>query len=242
MSDYVIFKFRAINKRLMVSLINGELYFSQPSCLNDPFDCRVDVLKALDNAILQSSSSSQDTLTKLRGMQGFFEKVQADTAQVGVCSFSLELNNPLMWSHYADEHRGVCLMYRFPETYFYDTQDRILGIDRVEYGTSPLTDWFVGRAPSLGSFDDFGADLVTKILTIKAKPWEYEQEVRILRRTPGTELLAQNHLRQICFGLEASKADVGLITKILKQGQCDLTLCKMVRCSDTDFGLRAEEI
>lgn len=242
MSDYVVFKFRAINKRLMASLINGELYFSQPSCLNDPFDCRVDLLKALDNAILQSSSSNQETLKKLRDMQEFFEKVQADTANVGVCSFSLQLNNPLMWSHYADEHRGVCLMYCFPETYFYDTQDRILGIDRVEYGTSPLTDWFVGRAPSLGSFTDFGVDLLTKILTIKAKPWEYEQEVRILRRTPGPELLAKNYLRQICFGLETPRAEVDLIKKILKQGQYDLTLCKMVRCSDTDFGLDVVEI
>ena len=89
MSDYIVFKFRAINKNLLGSLVNGELYFAEPKFLNDPFDCRVDVLRALDNAILKSSSPSRETLTKLRGMQEFFEKVQADTAKVGVCSFSL---------------------------------------------------------------------------------------------------------------------------------------------------------
>ena len=89
MSDYIVFKFRAINKNLLASLVNKELYFAEPRCLNDPFDCRVDVLRALDNAILKSSSPSRETLTKLRGMQEFFEKVQADTAKVGVCSFSL---------------------------------------------------------------------------------------------------------------------------------------------------------
>ena len=242
MSDYIVFKFRAINKNLLGSLVNGELYFAEPKFLNDPFDCRVDVLRALDNAILKSSSPSRETLTKLRGMQEFFEKVQADTAKVGVCSFSIELNNPLMWSHYANEHRGVCLMYRFPKEYFYDTQDRILGITQVHYDANPLTDWFVARTSKLGSFADFGTDLITRILTIKSKPWEYEREVRILRRTPGIEPVATKHLEQVCFGLQTSEADVGLITKILEQGHYDLTLCRMVRCHDTDFGLRVEEI
>ena len=242
MSDYIVFKFRAINKNLLSSLVNKELYFAEPRFLNDPFDCRVDILRALDNAIQKSPSPSGEILTKLRGMQKFLEKVQADTAKVGVCSFSLELNNPLMWSHYANEHRGVCLMYRFQEKYFYDTQDRILGTDRVHYDTSPLTDWFIARAPKLGSFADFGTDLITKILTIKSEPWKYEREVRILRRTPGLEAIDTKHLEQVCFGLETSEADVDLITKILKQSQYDVTLCKMVRSNDSDFGLRVEEI
>ena len=71
-----------------------------------------------------------------------------------------------MWSHYANEHRGVCLMYRFPKEYFYDTQDRILGITQVHYDANPLTDWFVARTSKLGSFADFGTDLITRILTI----------------------------------------------------------------------------
>jgi hypothetical protein len=179
MSDFIMFKFRSINKYLLASLVNSELYFAQPSCLNDPFDCRVEVLRSLDNAIIKSSPENRETLMKLRQMQGFFEKVQTDVSQIGVCSFSLHLNNPLMWSHYANSHRGVSLMYTFPEAYFYENEDSILGIDRVEYDSSPLTDWFIRRAPSLGSFEEFGIALVSKILTIKAKPWKYEGEVRI---------------------------------------------------------------
>ena len=37
----------------------------------------------------------------------------------GVCCFSAVINNPLLWSHYADQHRGVCIGYslaRVPET------------------------------------------------------------------------------------------------------------------------------
>lgn len=242
MSDYIIFKFRAINKHLLASLVNSEIYFAQPSCLNDPFDCRVEVFRALENAIIQSPPECHENLMKLRKMEVFFEKVQSDASRIGVGSFSLEINNPLMWSHYATNHRGVALMYSFPEAYFYANEDRILGIDRVEYDTSPLTDWFVHQAPSLGTIEEFGVALIKKILTIKAKPWEYENEVRILRSTPGVESIDRKHLRQVCFGIETAEADEALITKIIKQGQYDLTLCKMVRCSDTDFGIKPEEI
>jgi hypothetical protein len=242
MSDYTMFRFREINKHLLASLVNSEIYFAQPNCLNDPFDCRVEVLKSLDNAISKSSPENRETLLKLRQMQDFFEKVQADVSQVGVSSFSLDLNNPLMWSHYADQHRGVSLMYNFPETYFHDNKDRILGIDQVEYDVNPLTNWFLRRASSLGTFEEFGIALICKILTIKSKPWEYEGEVRILRRTHGLESLDRKYLRQVCFGLETPKADVELVSNILKHGQYDITLCRMVRCCETDFGLKPEEI
>jgi hypothetical protein len=242
MSDYNVFKFRAINKYLLDSLVKSELYFARPSFLNDPFDCRVDVIRSLDNAIIKSSSESREALMKLRQMHDFFEKVQTDLSQIGVCSFSLELSNPLMWSHYADYHRGVSLMYSFTEEYFYENMDRILGIDRVVYDTNPLTNWFISRAPKLGSFEEFGIALISKILTIKAKQWNYEDEVRILRKTPGVEHLDRKNLRQVCFGLETTESDVALVTKILKQGQYEPTLCRMVRCNETDFGLKSEEI
>jgi len=242
MSDSIIFKFRAINKHLLASLINSEIYFAQPSCLNDPFDCRVDVLRALENAIIKAPPESREALVKLRKMDGFFEKVQTDVSQFGVCSFSLEINNPPMWSHYANDHRGVSLLYSFPEAYFYDNKDRILGIVPVEYDTNPLTDWFISRAPNLGSFEEFGVNLVSKILSIKAKQWGYEGEARILRTTPGVEPLERNHLKQVCFGLETPEADVALITNIIRQSNYDLTLCRMVRCRETDFGIKPVEI
>ena len=242
MSDYGIFKFRAIDKYLLASLVNSEIYFAQLSCLNDPFDCRVDIRRALDNAIIKSPPERRDALRKLRKMQGFLEKVRTKVSEIGVNSFSLELNNPLMWSHYADGHRGISLMYSIPDAYFYDKKDTILGMTPVEYATNPLTDWFVGPDFSLGSKEEFGLPLVKKILTIKAKPWEYEDEVRILRRTPGVESLERKHLKQVYFGLQTTEADRALVTKIIKQGQYDLTPSRKVRCSETDFGIKPEEI
>jgi hypothetical protein len=51
----------------------------------------------------------------------FFDDFILPLQKVGVCSFSLSLDKPLctsaLWSHYADGHRGVCLLYRFPESF-----------------------------------------------------------------------------------------------------------------------------
>ena len=237
-----MFKFRAINKYLLASLINSEIYFARPNRLNDPFDCRVEVLRSLENAIIKAPLDCREALMKLREMDDFFEKIQTDVSQFGVCSFSLELKNTLMWSHYANNHRGISLLYSFPEAYFNDNKDRILGIVQVEYGTNPLTDWFLHRTPNLGSFEEFGIALVSKILSIKAKLWEYEGEARILRTTPGVEPLDRKYLKQVCFGLETAEADVQLVTNVIKKGGYELTLCRMVRCSETDFGIKPEEI
>lgn len=162
MRDYVIFKFREINKHQLTSLINSEIYFAQPSCLNDPFDCRVEVLRSLDNAIIKAPLEKCEALMKLRKMDNFFENVQNDVSQFGVSSFSLKLNNTLMWLYYSNNHRGISLMYIFPESYFYDNKDRILGIVHVDYGTNPLTDWFIRRAPTLVHLRNSGSNLFPK--------------------------------------------------------------------------------
>ena len=46
---YQYFKFRVINKYLLESLMQGALYFASPEELNDPFDCNLDIKKAIIN-------------------------------------------------------------------------------------------------------------------------------------------------------------------------------------------------
>lgn len=96
MTEYVLFKYRKIDKNLLKSLVHSEIFFAGPDKLNDPFDCRVDILKALENAISRAPDQSRAKLEKLRSMSGFFETVQADFEKVGVCSFALDLRCSLM--------------------------------------------------------------------------------------------------------------------------------------------------
>jgi len=242
MTENVLFKFRKIDKFVLKSLVHSEFYFARPDRLNDPFDCKVDILMALENAISRSEMPSRQNLEKLRGMRGFFEKVQTDLENMGVCSFSLELENPLMWSHYADDHRGVCLTYSLPDSFFYETAKEILGIAKVHCDINPLSDWFLKEANGLVSFEKFGISLIKKALTVKARPWEYEQEVRIVRRTDGAHAIDKRYLKQVCFGLATPEADVDLVRRILNQGGYDVALYKMQRSAESDFGFKAQVV
>lgn len=242
MSEHVLFKFRTINKCLLKSLVQSEIYFAHPEQLNDPLDCRVDIPNALENAISRAPPDSRKKLEQFRRLDPMLKKVMADVANLGVCAFSLELRNTLMWAHYAGGHCGVCLTYSFPESFFSANADHLLGVDKVDYRNNPLSDWFLDTALSVSSFDDFGIALVKKALTVKAAPWCYEKEVRIIRRSKGVHAIEKSHLKQVCFGLGTPNSDIAAVRELLHRCGYDVRVCRIVRDSKSDFGLDAVEI
>ncbi len=184
MSGPELFKFRMINKRLFESLTRSNIYFARPSHLNDPLDCRVNIRESVERAILKSQPESRPKLEKLHAEDWFYKKAKTKFEDIGVCSFSREQKNPLMWSHYADDHRGVCLKYHFPESFF---NYPIIGWEDVKYGSYPLTDWLVQNANEVDTTDgsDFMLELIQIALIVKAQAWEHEQEARIVRSRCG---------------------------------------------------------
>ena len=248
MSDYVIFKFERIDKNLLKSLLNSELYFARPDLLNDPFDCRVNILSSLKNAISRAIGLTRNELEQLRNIISSLniEKLKTDLESMGVCSFSCEpentLENTLMWSHYADNHRGICLTYEFPRSFFDETANEILGIVRVDYGLNPFSDWFLQKALKHTSLEEFVRDLIKKVLTVKAELWKYEKEVRILRWQEGVQVIDKQYLKQICFGLITPDSDITLLKNIIRQCGYEVELCKMIPSTSGDFGFEPIEI
>ena len=108
-----------------------------------------------------------------------------------------------MWAHYADNHRGVCLTYRFDERFFLDGRSRIIGIAPVEYGASPLRNWFKTVAPTLGepASRTMGTELCKKLFTVKGECWAHEKEIRAIREIPSSFEVPRDSLVQVCFGL-----------------------------------------
>jgi hypothetical protein len=87
-------------------------------------------------------------------------------ASKGLLCFSLDWKNPVLWSHYAAKHRGICLGY--------DLDDKLA--NRVAYESDRVVAQF--DKPSV---TDFSLDekLVDVLLRTKYKHWEYESEVRV---------------------------------------------------------------
>jgi hypothetical protein len=89
---------------------------------------------------------------------------QIDT-KYGVICFSRAWSNPVLWSHYAEKHRGVCLGFDIPDD---------LAI-HVRYNGERLMRNVI-RDFSRGMLDE---KFMIKLLGTKYKDWEYEDEVRV---------------------------------------------------------------
>lgn len=244
MDDYRYFKYRFINKNLIDSLVNGSLYFSLPSNLNDPFDCQIDIKKSANFAASKVSGIKRKILLRISTLDNFGDEIQRRMMKIGVCSFSLTLEEPLLWSHYADEHRGVCLMYEFTENFLLEEVNEIVGASEIEYGENPLSDWLIESIPDQiedDFYDDFTTKLLKRVLTVKADGWRYENESRIIRENAGPFLIPKECLKQVCFGMRTAKADMQLVRKIVDRAGCAVDYCQ-IRKRESDFGIKAVEI
>ncbi len=244
-SDRLFSKFRDIDKYSIDSLIMGTIYFSPPNKLNDPFDCKLDISKAIENAAkyLSKKSSGEDSyrLNDLLKKNSFFDKFQMKISKIGICSFSLKLKDVLLWSHYSNKHKGISILYQFPYE-FLDDGDKFIGISEVFYKRNPLKDWFISIANQLPMQDDeLGIELAKKILTAKSPKWRYEKEARIISRSQGVLSIEKSFIKQICFGLATSDEDISLIKEITSHYKQKVELYRAIRAS-SDFGIRFKKI
>ena len=84
----------------------------------------------------------------------------------GVLCFSRSWRNPVLWSHYADRHRGVCLGF--------DVGDDL--VIPVEYTPHRLE---LEDTLSAGNLTDLTAN---RWMSTKFEGWQYEDEVRVFPR------------------------------------------------------------
>lgn len=243
MTIYNFYKYRKINEHLLNSLRMSQIYFSPQKELNDPFDCELDIVKAINNAIDISSDAESKKLGALLQNDSLFDNFQDNVDQLGICSFSKEMNESqtLPWSHYADNHKGVCLLYEMPES-FLDDEDNILGVSEVTYVPNSLTEWFTELAKRLPvTKKELITKLLIRILTAKSPPWRYEGEARIIRPEHGAFNIDKSFLRQICFGLHATDEGIQNVRDEIKYYKPKVCLYRATRGSE-DFGIEYQEI
>ncbi len=95
----------------------------------------------------------------------------------GVLSLARDWNCPLMWSHYADQHQGICVAYNIETTA--PGKDDLMR--KVEYNrppsvkTSDLFRWITDKT------QENEISLVVPLFFVKAPHWAYENEWRTIR-------------------------------------------------------------
>ncbi|MBS1852528.1 MAG: DUF2971 domain-containing protein [Acidobacteria bacterium] len=140
-------------KYALENLQNKRLKQSRISELNDPFEL---VPYDLTNQIARKT----------------FLKTRDDMDQKkGFLSFSAEWSNPVIWAHYSDNHRGLCLGFEIPELKGDPENDET---DHITYQKEllPCPDFDTMSGTEYTSF-------VRKVLFTKFAHWEYEHEIRV---------------------------------------------------------------
>lgn len=135
--------------RNMHGVNDGKLASSHPKYFNDPFDC---------NCYLSNGDTLIDRLRVL-------------------CMTPI-YDNILMWSHYAENHKGYCYGYSF-----YDIVDQILGMNDKGICVMGLVSYKSQRPRQMSTHYSFSySDLKFYINATftKFKDWKYEKEFRFV--------------------------------------------------------------
>ena len=193
-------------KRLRVSRIHA---------LNDPFECFPGLV-----GINNEGQSLADYL-----MRKFVEVI---SEKVGVICFSGSAREPVLWSHYADHHRGIALEIEITD----DTTKRI----KIDYNDERPSMDYASLYSERG--EEYFAPIFKSLLSRKSRGWSYEDEHRLYEKLDECEIgggfyfrsIPPQSLRRVIIGWR-SKVETSYIERVLARNgwaHCFVTRAKAV--------------
>lgn len=220
----IVFKYHKINQYFQDLLTNGQLWFSHQNELNDPFDCKyaltdtylISILKNSSGKLLSDlqervpefNSISEDrfleimlpTLKNDDGMNRFYNMLFGERLGWNVCCFTTNPLNEIMWAHYADNNKGVCIEFDLSKTP--ELHEKLFPVN--------YNDTF----PEINSMDELPEALLTK-----RTAWSNEEEWRILANVRGGKSFSKESLTAIYFGCNVDKLTIDSIRQaMIKSG------------------------
>lgn len=124
----------------------------------------------------------------------------------GIVSLSERVDCPLMWSHYGDQHRGICIGYSVP-------RDAVDSVRRVRYGGSRSIK--VSKVAEMLKGDGVARREVDEAMLLrKAEDWRYEQEWRLLGARGLNDSTLE--LEEVVFGMRCEASVKYAVMKALE--------------------------
>lgn len=220
-----LYKYKEVNKNTLSILRNCEIYFASPSQLNDPYDCRIGIKESLESAY-DSSAVIRHYVDNGSSLLNLWENMDGDIENSGILSLSEQPANTIMWTHYANEHKGICLGFFFPHKWICDPEQLMIGGSIVHYHeNNPFIslihncykDNYENGSPP--PWEDVWPQMMINGLVTKTEDWAIEQEYRVIRKEPGLVPFSPESLKEVIFGLHTSEEDRQSIEDILAMPQ-----------------------
>lgn len=150
-----LYRYRSLQEldRELEAIEDGYLFCAAYRTLNDPMEG------------LFSSSQHLRESTNYRSIR---ESIRDNKSQIGMCSFSEVRNHELMWAHYADQFKGICIAYSFSK--LLKSLPKDVSFVRMFYNETVPTIHRTNKDPS---------QLAKMVLSYKNYRWLYEREWRM---------------------------------------------------------------
>lgn len=180
-----LYKYYYDTKQNLDSVMYNKIWYSSPCNFNDVFDCDIsidkeEILKCAlylwcdRKKILPESQIwkffEKITNEKLCSLQSTFNNAKNI---FGVTCLSESYDSLLMWSHYANNHHGMCVEYELSKI------RKHLGVLPFPVIYSNSKTCFNSISP--GNSEWYSLKIIIHSITTKSPEWSYEKEWRLVR-------------------------------------------------------------
>ena len=179
-----LYKYYSDTKLNFETIKNNSMWYSAPCNFNDIFDCNISIddEKIFNNALnlfpnkrgVRTGSPMWKKLKEEinRGLYMLETQFNELRNTTGISCFSEREDSLLMWAHYANNHRGICVEYN------------LLNINK-ELGVTAVPIIYSNDRTCFDSIESYGEkdiwEFFIESLTSKSMEWNYEKEWRIIR-------------------------------------------------------------
>lgn len=224
-----VYKYLSFSEGSLAVLRNQTLKFSSFDGFNDPFDCIAEYDVEASLKYFQSNPELYKQIGDVKGLSpakrlqskgvvdaGIKKQIESGALhndvvkKVGILCLSHKDDNILMWSHYADNHKGFVVEF---EVDFSDAKYGSKAVERtligypVEYSEKmPIV------TAARGDFDS-----VKKMFLTKSLDWEYESEYRVLtmNKGPGIHKFNGKLISRVIAGAKITQENYALLESLV---------------------------
>lgn len=206
------YKYRVWDDNAKHIITHHQLWFSDPFSLNDPFEKELSVdadklyekiPEILSNKRGLTREQRRKTIRLINPKnKQLYAKILKERILKGwvSCSFSKQGDSQIMWAHYADSSKGICLVFNWRKD--------------LNAFMAPLTVKYSAEK-YVWDGDLTEAERAQDLLARKSDVWAYEHEIRVVKNIPSRYTnTSRNYdfkteaLSEIIFGVNASQQTI----------------------------------
>lgn len=235
------------------SILKSEYYFASPKAFNDPFDCRpvfrfqsskAKIIRYFEGVFARQAPKMNRAQRRTESRQRVsdpsddprneanldrFREIydKTVTSRIGVLCLSSRADDILMWSHYANAHRGICLQF-FAQGNVIETSQPV---------------HYRSLRPAIDPTSQTHDEMLDHAIFTKSDHWKYEKEWRLIqyKRGAGIYRIPPEALTGIILGAQISSIDKADLVAWIKSRTLPLKLYQ-ANISEHQFAISIDEV